>query len=585
MKLIDKLFIFIVIWFLTGCVFKPKLLSTGELDLLSTEKPDHIDKSVYGSVLQAHYLSLIGLVPDAMAVFDQLLVEFPDNSDLYFQYAKFYLDLALRAQDKDTAVKMLALSKNAFLKTIQLDPSHFEAQKMMASIYIETEEFKEATTILEELVDMNPEDTAVKIDLARLYIHEQETEKSIDLLKPLVEDETIPNPDILKVFALANAESNRLLEAIAVYNQYLKLSPDDFEAMFNLALCYFRSDQYEEAEKTLAYLHRTMGLTIEIVNLYVDVLKARGKFEEAVELLKIVAENPRFEINALLGIGEIYLTLEKFESAEKYFLQAVTKAPNNRQATFYAALVYQIQDKCRESLGMIANNLEEKPISILSAELAIHCLLQLNDTDSVLRLCSRLLDERPEDLRSYLVSVDVLEQMKQHKQVIEVLRKGVEKFPEDALLNLYYASRLEQQGDWKEALAVAEKILERSPDDPDAANFIGYVLADRNLELDRALALIETALADFPEDAAYLDSLGWVLFRMGRLDDALKALEKAMEKVADDPTIVEHLIHVHWAIGNHEKALELWEEAMRQFPDHEGLAETGSLFKSINEEK
>ncbi len=586
MSLIEKLFVYLLVGMVfTGCLSTPKRLSIETSEMPSTEKADLFDQNVYESILQAHYLSFIGLVPEAITIFDDLLIRFPENSDLNFQYAKFYLDLALRAQSPEIAGNMLELSKGAFLKTIELDPSHFEAQKMMASIYIETEEFRAATAILEKLIDRNPDDAAIKIDLARLFIHEQNAEKAIDMLNSLLEDDTIPNPDVLKVLALANAESNHFEEAITIYNNYLKISSDDFEAMFNLALCYFRLDRYEEAEEILAYLHQTRGLAVDFVNLYIDVLKARGKFSDAVELLKVVAQDPRFEIDALIAIGEIYLSLENFEKAEKYFLQAVMKAPNNRQATFYTALVFQIQGKCRDALRMIENNLEEKPISTLSADLAIHCLLQLNHNDMALNICDRLLEERPDDLRSYLIFVDVLEQMDQHKRVIEILRKGVEKFPENSFLNIYFASRLEQQGDWKEAIEVAEKILEREPNDSDAANFIGYVLADKNKELDRALSLIKLALTQFPDEAAYLDSLGWVLFRMGKLNEALEAIEKASEKMPDDPTIIEHLIHVHWALGDREKALELWEKATAQFPDHKGLIDVGFLFSSTNEEK
>src|SRR5262249_14098121 len=87
-------------------------------------------------------------------------------------------------------------------------------------------------------------------------------------------------------------------------------------------------------------------------------------------------------------------------------------------------------------------------------------------------------------------------------------------------------------------------VLAREPANPTALNFLGYLLADHNRKLPEALDLIRQALAIEPNNGAYLDSLGWAYYRLGRLSDARAQLERAIQ-LADDPVIHEHLGDVY----------------------------------------
>lgn len=574
----------LMIVIVSGCVSGTRHVPASRPDTPGTGTDNGSNASLYEAILQAHYLSFSGNVPEAMAIFKNLLEKFQGNSELTFQYAKFFLDLTFRIQDREKSLEMLESAKKALLKTIELNPLHTEAQKLVANIHVDSGEFSSAIVILEGLVERFPDDISLQIDLARLYIHTQEPEKAIDRLGPMIEEDTIKNYEVLKVYALACAESTRLQEAISLYRRYLELFPGEFEAMYNLALCYFRSDRYEDAENTLRLLHETRGISVDVAELYTDVLKARGKFDEAISLLKTIAKDPRFEVGALIEIGQIYLSLEKTETAEEYLRQAVSKAPNDRRATFFTAVAMQNQGKCTEALRMLENNLDDKPVSMMSAELAIHCLLQLGNPDGALGLCDRLLAERPGDARSYLICADVMEQLERHDKAIGILQKGSEMFPDQPEIHLFLAFKLEQKDDWQEAIAIAEKVLRAVPNDPDVANFIGYVLADRNRELDRALNLIQQALSRQPDNAAYLDSLGWVLFRLGKLNDALLNVKKAAEQLPDDPAIIEHLIHIYVALGDIETASDLLDNALIRFPENKGILNAVSLFTSKSDE-
>lgn len=110
-----------------------------------------------------------------------------------------------------------------------------------------------------------------------------------------------------------------------------------------------------------------------------------------------------------------------------------------------------------------------------------------------------------------------------------------------------------------------KQILEREPDNSQALNALGYSLADRTTRYPEAYALIKRAYALSPNDYYVLDSLGWVLYRMGRLDEAEGYLRRAL-KLRNDPEVAAHLGEVLWLRGDRKGARMVWEDALQSAP-------------------
>ena len=110
-----------------------------------------------------------------------------------------------------------------------------------------------------------------------------------------------------------------------------------------------------------------------------------------------------------------------------------------------------------------------------------------------------------------------------------------------------------------------EQVLDEFPDDPGALNDLGYLWADQGKHLHRALEMIRKAVAAEPDNAAYLDSLGWVLYRLGRVEEALKYLERAVELLGQDPdgVVLDHLGDVYHTLGQHDRAVQMWQRALK----------------------
>jgi tetratricopeptide (TPR) repeat protein len=106
------------------------------------------------------------------------------------------------------------------------------------------------------------------------------------------------------------------------------------------------------------------------------------------------------------------------------------------------------------------------------------------------------------------------------------------------------------------------KLLADRPNDAAAQNYLGYMWADKGVQLEQARSLLEKAVGREPRNAAYLDSLGWAYFRLGKMDSAEKNLREAQRREPSDPTILEHLGDLEMKIGNIAGAIRDWERAL-----------------------
>ena len=123
------------------------------------------------------------------------------------------------------------------------------------------------------------------------------------------------------------------------------------------------------------------------------------------------------------------------------------------------------------------------------------------------------------------------------------------------------------------------QILEREPDNVQALNALGFTLADRTDRYAEAHALIERALKASPDDFYILDSMGWVLFKLGKPADALPYLNRAY-RLRKDPEVAAHLGEVLWVLGRRDEARARWDEAGKRNPENPKLTETRKRLES-----
>ena len=122
---------------------------------------------------------------------------------------------------------------------------------------------------------------------------------------------------------------------------------------------------------------------------------------------------------------------------------------------------------------------------------------------------------------------------------------------------------------WPPAEADFRAALVLNPDQPQVLNYLGYSLVERNEKMEEALGMIEVAAKGAPNNGAIIDSLGWVLFQMGRYEESVGYMETAASLEAVDPIVNDHLGDVYWAVGRTIEATFQWNRALSFDPDED----------------
>ena len=212
--------------------------------------------------------------------------------------------------------------------------------------------------------------------------------------------------------------------------------------------------------------------------------------------------------------------------------------------------------------------------AFLAAELGrANTLDQSGNKDAAIEVLQQLSESHADEPSVHVELGNTLRGLERYDEASEAYDRAVALFkkPEAQQWVVYFARGIshERMDRWEQAEADFLMALELKPDQPRVLNYLGYSYVEKRTNLTEALDLIERAVAARPKDGYVTDSLGWVLYRLGRYEEAVGYMETAAELVPVDPIINDHLGDVYWAVGRKREAEFQWSRAMSFDPDED----------------
>jgi tetratricopeptide (TPR) repeat protein len=187
-------------------------------------------------------------------------------------------------------------------------------------------------------------------------------------------------------------------------------------------------------------------------------------------------------------------------------------------------------------------------------------------TDAAAEVLGNLAAKSPDLPSVHVALADLQRREENYTAAVETYNTAIELIDSGVGGNwfLHYARGIshERLKQWDQAEADFRRALELNPDQPQVLNYLGYSLVERQEKLDEALDMIERAVAARPDSGYIVDSLGWVLFRLGRYNEAVEHMEHAVELMPVDPVVNDHLGDVYWAVGRAREAEFQWKRAL-----------------------
>jgi len=479
----------------------------------------------------------------------------------------FSLALAyFKDKNYEAALKQLQIYLDAQLQGKGRDP-----YELLAEILKKTGKGGELISRIEELAKNDVRNSTLQFFLAEQYIAAGRTKEGEELIKRIIK-ETGDSEGYVGLAEIYRKQGNaeNLLDALSKSLKGVKERKAQLRLDHLLGEIQKDRTLVDKLIATARKLETSEKKKLDFFTAYVVGRLAVGadQFDAAVEFYT-QAMDARPEMQARLGFelgSEHLMPAKRYLQAAVILKKAVNGAmpPNESNAEVVKVELLSWLTRAQELAGKTQDSLasihEAQKIAADEPKL----LPRLQYWEAWVYSHSHQWDEAIRRLRDLIAK----QPTDKEKRGNDKERAGFLHLCQYTLSNCYV-----QKGDITTGEKILETVLAEEPKDPSVNNDLGYLYADQGKNLDRAEKMIKIALDSEPDNIAYVDSMGWILFKLGRLDESRTYLERAVKSPSgSDATIWDHLGDCYSRLKIHDKAAEAWKKALTDakqepFPD------------------
>lgn len=557
-----------------------------------------------------HFLN--GSVAENSGDFSTAILEFENalnydtSSGIYFALAKSYL-----------AINKLSSARNYATLSVQLDSTDITYLDLLANVFIQARENDSAAVVLEKIIEIDHSNVNTYYKLARIYedskplkaieVYEKLTEiigpewnvliRVADLYEKLGYKEEAseslqnllnidPSNIALQKMIIDFYQRNEKYDAaIKMLDDILESTPDDLDARERKAQLFIQKNDWGAAAEQYKYILEQPDVPLDVkisigatyfnksftdsvalpiakdlfqsidadtshwrVKLYLGAIAINERDDStAIKHFKYVTENAKYNSDAWIQLGGLYFDNQKYEEAEKIMNEAIELFPNEFAVNLILGLSLAQQGKSAEGKEYLKTATDLNPNDLNALSAYGFALGQLNENEEAVKYLKMALRIDPNNL-------NILGQ-----------------------LGLIY-NNLEN---WTESDSLYERALQLDSANALINNNYAYSLSERGLQLERTLKMIEIAMDADSSNSSYLDTYGWIFFKLEEYDKAYYYIKKAIDIDGENNAVLlEHLGDVLFMQGKEEDAVELWREALELDASNETLKqkiETGII--------
>jgi tetratricopeptide (TPR) repeat protein len=461
-----------------------------------------------------------------------------------------------------------------FQKVVEIDSLNFQTYYQLAQIN-EAQKPMKALDYYNRLIELSGPEWSVLVKIAELNERIGNVENTISTVEKLLELDP-SNLRLQKLLIESYLKTNKNDEAILLADDALSMFPDDLTLIEYKGNAKANQNKWEEAAKEYQKLIKS-DLPFEA-----KMRIAGGFVTEAAKdssiipiaknlLLEIEKDTSDWQTNVFLA--EVALVENNDSLALKYFKNATVFAPWNAHIwSRFGLLLFESQkyDETIAEMKTAVNNFPDDFVINLILGLS---LSQQNDIDGAARALEHAVRLNPNDLMALHAYGFTLNQQKRPDAALIYLEKALFLAPDNIQILGTMGMIYDGMKNYEMTDSLYKRALEIDSLDVLVSNNYAYSLSERGVELDKALKMAEFAVEMQPKNASYLDTIGWVYFKLGNFDKAIGFIEQAIELDSENATLYDHLADIYVKMNNKEKAIEFYKKALLLDPEIENVNE------------
>ena len=551
----------------------------------------------------AHVLVRTGDISRAVSEVEQAIEKDPNSVAAHYFLGQLYSSYH-GGQSRLSEKAIVELNK-----VIELDPDHAEALYQLGNLHRVRGEHRKAAPFLARLVELRPGlveahlqhsqaleglgdpvgavqalEKALNIQrdhyevirsLGRLYQQTGRPDRAVEIY--LASPQLLEDPELQMITGRLLGQQGRYGQAVELLRKGTARNPQDPALAIEFGRALMQVRMYDEATEVFG---RVLEIDPKQFHAILELSRleaVRGERESAIGRLQRLLKdlgNPRsqaewrFREQVQTTLAHVHQESHQYTDALRLFRDLLAGRPG--EPRYKAMLIYALKDagKLDEALSLAGELLHDHPGDPDALATRAQMLSANDRLSEGVELVQTSLSREQDPETYYRIISQLYMDHKNYGKAEKAIKEGLGLKPDSEPLKFRLASVYERQEKIPDAEAEFMRILESNPDHAGVLNYLGYMWADRGIRLHEALDYIRKATEMDPYNGAYLDSLGWVYFKLHRLDEAEVNLKRAV-RLTEDPTILDHLGDLYIELGQLETALQYYERGVRVATDEE----------------
>ncbi len=436
---------------------------------------------------------------------------------------------------------------------------------VLSLLYSKKGKERKSLLILRRAYYKFPHEPEVLLRLIEKYLKLGMRKKALILGNKLISFSPLPYKTSLGILYISSGLGK---DGVNILNNVLKENPNSYRALLSLATYYEIGENFNKAIKFYKkcleispsyYLYHHIAL----INI------RKGELGKALSIYKIILLSHPGDNLALQEVAYIYFQKGEYKKARDFLL----KVKNPSFYTYYLLSSIELEEGNLKNAKKWLKKSEK--INKYSPEF-YSLLAAIKEKEGKIEEAEKILFNAIKKFspsgKSHIYMTLGLLYMNEgkFKKAIHSFSRAKELSPDWDAPCFHLGAVYEREGSWIRAVYNLREAIRLNPLNSDALNYLGYMFADKGTRIKEAQELIKRALKIEPENAYYIDSLGWVYYREGKIKDALREIKKSLKilekKGKDDAEIREHLGEIYLKLGRNKEAIESFERSIKLDP-------------------
>jgi len=504
----------------------------------------------------------------AIEQYEQIVKIEPDSVDDHLLLGRLY------RFDNDSQ------KAEAELKTaVKLDPNSEEAITTLAMLYTDEGDTQRALQVLSSVPDAG-RSAKLYAALGATYEQRKDYKGAIDAYQHAIQLDR-DNLDAIRGLAENYLNDGQIDKALDQYKVIADANPEDAQTYLRISEIYRRQGKYEEALDSLKKAQDMVPDALEVPYNIAVVYEAQARYDDAIKILQDLLKKTEKADNSysqadrnnrgifIERLGMVYRDEENYPAAVEAFRKMIPLGDDNAKTAYQEIIdTYREAKEWPQATAAAKEAVEKVPDD---RELRMVLDSQLADTadpEKPLADMKSMLKGTPDDRDVYVRLSIMYQRLKRWDEAESALNKAEllsTKAEDKEYVYFLRGSTYEREKKYDQAEAEFKRILVSNPQSAVTLNYLGYMNVERGVELEQSLDMIKQAVTLDPTNGAYLDSLGWAYFKLGKYDLAEDNLNKASLRMASDPTVQDHLGDLFQKTGRLKQAAAHWERAVEEW--------------------